>query len=523
MAPIKISMSIYLLKTTTPIGDVEKLFEDGNASPLTNGLEGVFVSFPSPSNVPNWFRAVSDHLSSPDAYNITGQSTAGMILISLGARHFAITFGHAWQYLEIPWLEPEFGRRVALGTIPPDQMIEVNSEQVFAKRHAAKERAPQATSYRTFGVDPERDLVGAVEGKAADKEFGTVIRGATSLRVNISINTIMTVLDKALKLFASNAYRRHYPNIDNLVPVVDPAVIVTLDQALDGDLKSGKAKNEAVLFAPSFLRGDATSADAFAFGRRAGNLAISPYLTYSFWERHLQRKHQTPTLALAISTPVHMIDAAGDIFENRSVYDCLGYELSSGGKQYVLSSGTWYAADLKFLKSVENDIAAIASAPVVLPLWDQAKTEGEYNHICCKRKGSGLLHFDEKLVHVGGGQSKFEFCDFMDPKKKILFFAKIPSKSSACSHFVEQVNRTIELLFSNDDTFRKKLKKVFAKHYPAVPVGWLDERPRSGDWKICLVALGREKEKLPLFAKCSIAKLSKDLDRAGHPLMYIKV
>jgi hypothetical protein len=40
---------------------------------------------------------------------------------------------------------------------------------------------------------------------------------------------------------------------------------------------------------------------------------------------------------------------------------------------------------------------------------------------------------------------------------------------------------------------------------------------------MCLVALGREKNKLPLFAKCSVARFSKDLDRASHPLMYFAV
>lgn len=521
MSPLKISLSIYLLKTTAH-SDIQKLFDSLRTTQLTNGLDGQFISFPSPSKEPTWFRAVREHLPIPVTYNIRGQVPAGMILLHRAGRQFVITFGHAWQYLEIPWLEPDFGRTVALGAIPPNKVLEVNAEQVFAKNHSAKERAPRATSIREFGVESDRDLVGAVEGEPFDPAFGSVLRGATSLRLKIYINTVGIVLDKSLKLFASTSYRSKYPDIDNLVSVSDPNVIDLLDKALEKDILSGKTKTDAVLFAPSFRRGDAPSADGFVFGRRAGSIAIAPYLSYSSWERHLLKSRLTPTLALAKATAVHMIDAAGDTFESRNVYECLGYEVTYGGKQYILSSGVWYAADSQFVLAIDKVLKNIASPKFKLPNWNETDNEGEYNESCCI-KGSGRLHFDKNIIHFGPPQSKFEFCDFMDPKNKILFFAKIPSKSAGCSHLVEQVSRTVELLYSSDNGFRMKLKKAIAKTYPGTSTSWLDTRPKPGDWAMCLVALGRKREDLPLFAKCSVAKLSKTLDRGGHPVIYAAV
>jgi uncharacterized protein (TIGR04141 family) len=111
----------------------------------------------------------------------------------------------------------------------------------------------------------------------------------------------------------------------------------------------------------------------------------------------------------------------------------------------------------------------------------------------------------------------------MHPKKKILFFAKIPTRSSDCSHLVEQVRRTVELLFGLDDGFRKKLKKVMEKHYSRSPRSWLDARPRPGDWKLCLVSLGKDKHKLPFFAKCSISRLTRTLEQIGHPIYFSTV
>ena len=456
MASIKISLSIYLLKTTA-LSKVEELFASRNPSPLTNGLDGQFINFPAESKEPNWFRAVRDHLENAGRYNIRGQAPGGMILLSRGGRHFAITFGHAWQHLELAWLEPDFGRHVALETIPPDKVLEVNSEQVFAKFHAAKERAPRASSYKAFAIESDRDLVGAVEGVPADTTFGNVIRGSASLRAKIPMNTLGTLLDRALKHFANTNYRKRYPDIDNLIPISDDVAIASLDRQLDLDLKSGLAKKEAVLFAPSFRRGDASSADGFVFGRLLETPAIAPYLTYEFWERHLKGRDETPTLALAKSPRVHMMDAAGEAFEKRSVYECLGYELSNNGKPHIISSGQWYAADTQYVKGIDTVLKNIPSPSFTLPAWNGIQNEAEYNVSCCK-KASGRLHFDKDIIHYGGKQSKFEFCDFMDPKKRILFFAKIPSRSSDCSHFVEQVSRTVELLFSSDGGFRSKLK-----------------------------------------------------------------
>ena len=158
---------------------------------------------------------------------------------------------------------------------------------------------------------------------------------------------------------------------------------------------------------------------------------------------------------------------------------------------------------------------------IPLPTWDEVLHEDEYNEGCCK--GNGMVLFDKKIVHYGGDHSKFEFCDFMHLKKRTLFFAKVASRSSGCSHLVEQVKRTIELLFSADPGFRTKLRKSIDQKHPRMDTSWLNSRPRPGDWKLCLVLMGRMKDKLPLFARCSIASLAKHCDEHGHELLVASV
>jgi uncharacterized protein (TIGR04141 family) len=518
MAAEKISFSVYLLRAGS-VAEVEStLFASGHA--LGEGLEGVFVPVPAEGREPRWFRAVKVHLKNPDIVRLRGSSPAGMMLVKRPAHAFVLTFGHAWQQLLPRWIELDFGRRVVLNAVPPGKVLEVSSQQIFAKKHLARERAPWASSVTEFGLEYDRDLVAAVEGVPSEDLFGATLRGSLSLRLSIHFPTLARVLDRAAIHFASDEYKKNWPEIDTIAPVSDDGLVQKLDALLDRELISGAAKSKAVLFAPAFLRGDSPLADSCSIGVRGSKVAKSPYLLYGSWERHLAGSKESPSLPLAKKTPVYLFDEDGESIERSTVYECLTYELSHERKQYVLSSGVWHRADDDFVKKVNEFVGNIESPPIALPIWNQVDDEGTYNKSCCD---GAMLHFDAKNIPFGGGHSKFEFCDFMHPTERILFFAKIASKSSGCSHLLEQVRRTEELLFGQDGAFRAKLKKAFKKHYPRARRNWLDEKPARGDWKLCLVSLGRDKASLPFFAKCGVRRLVRSLEQLGHTVYFASV
>ena len=91
------------------------------------------------------------------------------------------------------------------------------------------------------------------------------------------------------------------------------------------------------------------------------------------------------------------------------------------------------------------------------------------------------------------------------------------------SHLVEQVRRTTELFFSPDNEYRKVLKRLTERLHEGFPVGWIETRPRQGDWNICLVSLGKTAAQLPFFARCSLYTLSRALRKAGHKVSFLKV
>lgn len=491
------------------------------AIPLSDPLEGYFIPFPSVGGVPAWVEQVGSLLDREITTRMRAQSPGALLVVTRGQRTFVVTFGHAWQKLEDEWLERDFGRRVALNSIASDGLVEIRAEQVFARWHVASDRAPKAAPVDQFGVEFDRDLVASVEGVPTDKALGKVVRGSTSLRVQLPISSLAATLDKADKLFASTSYRKRWPEIDNLKPVRDASTMVSLENRLDGDLASGDKVAHMVLFTPTHRRDDAIVVDSYVFGRMAQSPARRPYLTIDSWLEHLAQTNRTASVSTAKSTAVHLLDESHERMKSCSVFDCLGCEVSMKGKTYVLSSGVWYEVVASFLDKINDSISKLAAPTIGLPPWNGTQSEGEYNAHCGGVQG--FLKFDAKMIPYGGGHSQFEFCDVLHPHSRTMFFAKIVSKSSGMSHLVEQVRRTAELTFSIDPAFRSKVVECFQTHYPAADRTWLDSRPRAHDWNLCLVSLGRSAASMPFFAKCGLVKLANELTGRGHPVSFLTV
>ena len=517
----KIGLTIFLLRVDQAATFQEKQVTGKTVHPLSAPLDGEFIPVISAGGEPAWVGEIRTLTQSDLSSPMRSQSPGGLLVVRRSSRTFVLTFGHAWQKLEDEWLERDFGRRVALNSVRPSNLIELRAEQVFARWHVASERAPRASSVKEFGVEFDRDLVAAIEGVPTSKSLGLAIRGGTNLRVNLPLSKLGTVLDEVFLLYESDAYKKEWPEIDNITPVRDETLISQLDAQLDADLKSGAAEKKIVLFTPAHRRDELAVVDSYVFGRMTKSPAASPYLMVSSWLNYLEKHKQSVSVAAARKSPVHLLDGNKEEIKVWTIYDCIGYEVSISGRPFVLSSGTWYEVVQDFLSRINALVKSIKPPKDHLVPWNQTELEGAYNLRCAKDKK--LQHFDAKSINFGGGQSKFEFCDLADGTGRVLYFVKICSKSSGMSHLLEQARRTAELLFSGDDAYRKKLTRVFEKHHPKVDRTWLKSRPRNGEWQLCLVSLGRPASQLPFFSRCGLARFHNELSQRGHDVRFLDV
>ncbi len=516
----KLPLTIYLIKPDR-VAAFEKEMSSQSRFDLAPPLDGYVLSFPPSAGEPAWAAAIKATIRDPTSFSAFGQSPSAMMVIRLDGNTFVLTFGHAAARLEDSWLERAFGRRVALNSIPSNKLIEIHLEQVFAKWHVSRERAPRASSVEEFGVEFDRDLVARVEGIPKDKTLGSTIRGSTSLRLKIPFSELSATLNKATSLYASNKYKKNWPDIDNINPVADEILLTQLDLQLDKEMGNSKAMKRMVMLAPLHRQEEDLSADSYVFGRLGKNPVMTPYLLFEGWSSHVRSLGGLPDLNSAKKTAVHLLDGEKNELGRCSAYDCFGYELALNQRQYILSSGVWYEVAADFISKVNTLASRMHPPKETLPKWDGKMDEAEYNLQCGKR--AGFLHFDAKNIVYGGGQSKFEFCDVLHLGSKTLYFAKIPTRSSGVSHLVEQVRRTTELIFGEDGEFRKAVQQSMKRHHKGEDSSWLDSRPKNSEWNLCMVSLGKSAMDIPFFARCSVRRLYLEMRKRGFEVSFLTV
>jgi len=525
---VKTPLSVYLTRPAS-VEELKKSLSGNTATPIlgTEEVDGTFYALPSEPSEPKWLSAAKTLLgSNANVGDITSQVAGGLFVLALGGRVFAISFGTGWLRLNDDWLELDFGRQVALNAIPQNKLIELKAEQVFAQRHVSSERAPVSSNRNAFGLDFDRDLLGMVEGVPENaKHLGATICGGVSLRLKIEISTLFDALKESLVLYSSKAYQKHWPEVDNLTRVNDEAFVLTLDGLLDSALGQPISPNSPLLVNSGPRRDAEHAAEFFAVGDlprapKGGTRGGSPYLMRGAWDSLLSSRNEKAGLISAKGTAVHALDAGGVELYKTSIYSCLAFEVSSPdatgiAKPYILSQGSWYQTNANFVADVDAKLKLLVKQQPTTHLlsWDTIEHEGAYN---LRNVTGTVVHFDAKNVHFGGGQSKFEYCDLMDPTTKTLYFVKIAVNSSHMSHLAEQIRRTAELFFAADHRFREALAKVVSKHHSTMSASWVMPRPKHGEWSLCLVPLGRTLQTLPFFAKCGVYRLAKELESRGH-------
>lgn len=518
----KFDVSLYMVKADMVSTVKAELFSSSDVIPLKSELRGgLFLPLPAEETPPKWTAHVESLLADGERIDILSLSPGGLLWIPHAKSTFLFTFGYAHAKLKDDWLEPDFGRKVALSVIPPGQVVEVRSEQVFAKWHLSSERAPKAAAVREFNFEADRDLIAAVEGIPALKyieKFGGKVRGSTAIRYEMDFSKVCETLDVILERFSSGDCKRNWPQVDNLEVVRDPATSIRLDNLLDKLFETSKG-SAVSLAAPAARNGDRPYPHHFIIGRAGKNAATQPYLLMGGWQAHLKGVGGVLGVSSARSTVVHLLDEEKKPIERCTMYQCIGAEISLMGSPYIISSGVWYKAKRQFIVETNDLLRKISEPKILLSVWNGVDDEGSYNE-GAKVANSELWLFDKKNIWFGGGRSQFEFCDLMHLKSKTLYFVKQPSASASMSHLCEQVRRTAENFFSTDEGFRKKLQLKIVKDDGSADVAWLAVRPARHEWSLCLVSMGKSLAELSFFSKCAVARLVRELETAGFNVRF---
>ena len=222
--------------------------------------------------------------------------------------------------------------------------------------------------------------------------------------------------------FESDSYKKNWPEIDNIRVVTDEGLVAQLERQLNDELTSGQAQKKLVMFTPAYRRADLWTVDSYVYGRMSKSPPTTPYLLVDGWLNYLAKEMREPSVEAAKDSQIHLLDEGKEAVDRCTAFQCFGYELSSGARQYILSSGIWYEVALDFLSKVNKTAGTIPRPKTILPAWNGAESEGQFNLRCGQMPG--FLSFDAKNIVFGGGHSKFEFCDIVHMKSKTLFLPR---------------------------------------------------------------------------------------------------
>ena len=449
--------------------------------------DALFVASHEP-HPPGWKAYLAPHVTGAidDIYTA---SASAVLLFAASERLFAVTFGGGRHLLEPDAFVQDFGLRVVLDTVAPDQLKSVDAKTIDETTVHTRRDVSRDSAFAAFGLDVSRDLLRAVTGSPQDETLAHRLTGADAFGIQtpLRVPDLPALAERLLTAYEAEHYKEHFDFIDYLRPEKRSDRIRDLDAKLVEAL-ARRDIDDVHLAAPQTL--DWLDLHGFRFSSSDpddepdNDPRISAYLD----------EHENDTVDVAQLKRDRLVAVRADdqVMESWPIYRCLVYQVELDGYLYVLSTGDWFRVDLSYRDKVEAEVNAIPRL-AGLPDADRGTDEDAYNRKAADAVGA--LCLDKKLVY-DGGPDKMEICDILT-RDAGLIHVKHRGSSSTLSHlFAQGVNCAERLLLDQD--FRDQARAVAKREDPSFSDVLPATRPLPTDHEISFVVITRSARMTPL-------------------------
>jgi uncharacterized protein (TIGR04141 family) len=233
------SFSIFLLKPEYTPDNALKDEHDLNARVFAGALPAgaVLYVLDSEPYSPWWrgyfgIRKRLDHVSK-----------GALVFIPVNGRWFALSFGHVAHNLKEESYEYDFGLRVTLNSVDPNALRSTDALEPGIGRRQ-RTQVPIGSDLTLFDFDQDSSILRRLTGKVKPA-YSTLFKhatGASNLRISTKAQPeqLAELGQDLLRLYESNDYRETFPDIQNVAPVKDPALIERLDNELLTAIQGGE-------------------------------------------------------------------------------------------------------------------------------------------------------------------------------------------------------------------------------------------------------------------------------------------
>lgn len=487
-------------------------------SSLHKTKDSLFTASSAP-HPPGWVKYLDPHVAADLKGGLSTASSSAVLILEAADRIFAITLGGGRHLIEPDSYVQDFGLKIVLNTVAPDQLKSVDAKTIDDTTVHSRLDLSHESSFGAFGLDVSRDLLRAVTGKPKDETLAHRLTGADSLGIQSrdQVPDLPALCKRLLAAYEDNAYKENFDFIDHLRPVKSKARKQELNELLVKALKDREI-NDIHLAAPETL--DWQDIDGFRFSRSDAedeldaDPRISAYLDACEGEEiDLQLLKHDRLIAIRASD--------GAAAKDWPIRSCLVYQVELEDGLYVLSTGDWFRVENDYRKRVEAEVEHLPRFKG-LPDADSGTDEDAYNLKAAKIIGG--LCLDKKFVFEQG-HDKMEVCDVLTVDGGLIHVKQRGSSSTLSHLFTQGLNSAERLLL--DEVFRDKARKVVKK----VDAGWVDKLPATGEEarnrEVTFAVITRSKRKtpltLPFFSVVSLRAAAERLQAYGFPVSVAEV
>lgn len=504
---------------------------------------------------PGWIDFLRDGFGEEVAVTDSANNRALVILRTRyygGDRYFAMPFGAGRFLLRSNAYQRAYGLRAALNIIyegdSPDaptalaRVRRVDSKTVAQNTLRTLRQANRYATFEEFGIDIQRDLVGAVTGQPEDTEtWGNRIAGhdAVYLNVDAGFSDLGEVCRRVWRAERQDDYKTRFDWIDNIRVIDDPDLQSRLADLLLDHLRHGQP-GQLDLAPPELVDWDDIESFIYSIdpSRPNADLSLTDYLTslekaglvQGLTASHLKR-HRASAL-----------DNAGNTLYEWPIFRCLTGELSLANTTYLIEEGDFFEVDSGFLATLDHYIQGLKESTVVLPDSPRAgghdQTEGDYN-LSAAASSPNYLLLDKQTVKVATHTDPIEICDVLTTDRRFIH-VKRKLQSSSLSHLFAQGYVSADLFLMSPEYRQVTRQKIlhaeniraqasgddgFLGRFSGV-INFDAPSPPTLEVVYGIIAAWNNRtlvDALPFFSKVNLRRQTDDLRRMGYRVTYKRI
>lgn len=472
-------------------------------------------------SAPKWSRFLG--LSEEEKAKVYNHTAYGLVFINTSGRWFAISFGMGHVKLDSAAFEQDFGLRVVLNSVDPEQLKSADVRTPDENTLSRRSQTSRGSDQTAFSIDVERDIIRGLAGTPKDKEFAIRVAGTDALSIDrrMEVSDLAQVCDDTLAMYGKEEYKEHFGWVDQIRHVREGGLLEDLNEAaaakLDAILKGADADGVHLAFPVIYdpEKGANIRYKGFRSKLMYPDLDLSGYL-----DALKEREVKSYTKDCLDGHRVHEVDDDGkDCGSSWKVSDCLVMEIGLDGSTYVMSGGRWYQVDHDLASQVQKFFEDMPRDLLPDALVDE--NEETYN-ARMKATQADLLCLDRKLITPSGWSTTMETCDFLGSDSRLIH-VKDKTSSSRLSHLFNQGTVSARVLIIDSaarDLVRAKIAEVQAE---TSQTGFEELVPgaggdfRSSDYKVVYAVIGAgDHPKLPFFSMVTLRQAVRELQALGY-------